>query len=742
MSVRLGSRVCVLLLLGFAGAAWSADEPQMPPFPPPPPASDRVAANDVEREAGAVVLESTVDVAGSISFSAAFGGKKGSTTWIRRERYLVLDRRGAELLSRHNFFGPDGAKPGIRIRGRTVTASGEEYALDPDKDVRDLDVKNARGRTTRVFRTAFFPHVEPGAILDLAWILTESDLPEFESVDLQYFIPIRHMEVRSRGTLLGGGKSFLMGTANRFQWVPFFMGPFPANARAEINGDFDLVLTLTDIPPFPEEPLAPPSGRVAWSVGLMPQPFDWSYGAGTWRENLVLFGNPASLPPMTEKQTVSRAIDPAASWIAYDELGLQTLPPWASDRDVLKSQLGGLRANHADFQKFLRKSEGAETAEQVASIAPADLPARERARRLFDHTRSRLRADPGADSQKNLAKLLASGKADRRDLTLYYLYLLGRAQLPAKMILVLNHDGFGFQPFVESWAPFSPYWVVEVSPPGEPPFYVYAGDPLGSFEAMPDTSLGALAFRQPAAEDGDWSLFRMPTELGELDRIAVVYEATLDPARDEVDLVTRTTFEGAASSAVRWNLRWKGPKTDEEELRKHRETLLTGWLDYWAGIPLPRPVPQVDPAIEPTKPFVIEAKAPWKPEAQAVGEQVLLPAFPPAELFRNALTSETRRLPLWPDGGQHDVRMTWRLPAGWSPAQLPAPVETRGPGGLALRLEFSSQPASASEPGAVIAHAVLDLPHLLPASDYREARAFFEAVQRAAASRLLVGKAP
>ena len=109
------------------------------------------------------------------------------------------------------------------------------------------------------------------------------------------------------------------------------------------------------------------------------------------------------------------------------------------------------------------------------------------------------------------------------------------------------------------------------------------------------------------------------------------------------------------------------------------------------------------------------------------------------ELTRNRFTAAARTRPLWLPGGHFKIRMTWDLPVGAEVATLPEPAERQGPAGLFFRLAATVEAVPSDPPhSAASTVLVVDLPSALPASSYEEVRAFFQALQQAGESVIVV----
>lgn len=739
-------------LIASAALSRAAEEEDPEGFPPLPDPAALQARSDAEREAGAVILERVVQLAGNVELKLAT--TKG---WVRRRsrvRYLVLDAKGAERLTRHSFFGQlSSGTDVLEIRGRTVTAAGEEFPLDPDKDIREMDIKDARGRTKKAGRTAFFPHVEPGAILDLAWSEKSEELPALEIVVLQEELPTRSLRVSARGLLLESSVAksvFLGGATQQFYWVPFFVGPVPPRSSATLDEEFNLELESADLDPAPVEPAVPPAIRTSYSIGLIPEGFALTKKAGTedWHRNLVLFGSPETLNVEKTRTTITRDLTPEDGMIRLDGLGLQLTPDWGTNETLMAFFQAGLKGDHAYIATFLKKATGVESREEIEAIAPAALPWQERVRRLHAHVRSRVRPDPNASLEGSLAKVLKKGAGSRLDVNLYFLHLVREAGIPAKDVFAFSRFGIAFQPVVDSWRPFATSTLIEVGPPGEPPLYLSPGDPFANFDSFNDRYLGALAFRQPDGKDDPWPLVRLPADLPVSETTQVALSSPIPLDTEPVDLTMHTTLNDSAAMWFRWSLGWheddgkdKDSATREEQRKKAAKTALESWLDSWTGLEMKGELPELSPMVDPDRPFSFELKTAWTPEIQDMSAQLLVPALPEARHFVNEFVKDDRGQPIWLPGGRFDVSFTWRLPAAYGLLRTPPRAERSAPGGLSYVMEVTQgEPRGEAEGASVTTRMVLSLPRMLPATDYAAVKEFYQDLQKTADTRLLISK--
>ncbi|HBL29135.1 MAG TPA: hypothetical protein DD490_20075, partial [Acidobacteria bacterium] len=693
-------------------------------FPPLPPPAELTAQNEAERQAGAVILESVMELSGHVT-------PTGNDPWTlkhRRMRYLVLDARGGEQLREHSFFGTSGSQGTLsKIQGRTVTAQGEVIPLDPGRDVRSLDVKGPGGKESA--QTVFFPHVEPGAVLDLQWSETSQEVPAFLVVPLQEILPIRRLSLRSQGLLMKmstGMALILSGPQYSYFWVPFFLGPIPQRAHARIDGEFNLQLEVRDLAPAPDEPWSPARVRTNPVLGLLPRPLGITdrRNARDWHKNLILFGPQGAPPEDVETRIIERDLDPGQAVVRLDELALQPLPDWPADDPLMASHQAFLGLVDFRFDDFLRRSSRAMDAASLARMAPPDLPWQERARRLYDYVRSRLKPDPGAELAKDLNDLLKGGRAAETDVVLYTRFLLEKAGIPARPLLALSSRATPFQPFLPL-AAFRPQLLLEVGPAGET-IYLSPGDRYATFGTSPEDLAGGLAFRQPAKGKKEWTLARLPADLPVAGATRIEASSRLDPEGKPTDLTLAATLKDNAARDFRWQLGMQKGETLTDAERLRRQETLRQWVDSWVQLPLPGEPPVLNPDEKVREPLSFTLKVPWQPDLQRVGGQILVPALPQTPLFQNVFHAESRETPLWLPGGHVEVALAWELPAGTEPAAVPPRVEKSGPGGLSYTLEVAFQPP------ALTTRLTLDLPRFLPRTDYPAVRRFFEDLQRAA----------
>ncbi|MEJ2367039.1 MAG: transglutaminase domain-containing protein, partial [Acidobacteriota bacterium] len=616
------------------------------------------------------------------------------------------------------------------------------------------DVRTPGGKSARSMRAAFFPHVEPGSILDLSYTVVEPGIPGFEYVDLQDNFPIRRLLVLSNGYLIGD-----------VAWIPFFLGPPPPRAHASLDQGFDLDLVLSDLPPDRNEAYDPPGIRSGFALGLMPELISTRrrhpYSKGGVTKYGVLFGAPGWNDPAPKGSEISdnrieSEIDPSRGMAALDDLGLQVVPAWVStpgSQAVMSWWNRVLENINKRFDKFFRHTSKAEGAADLDKIAPVSLPVKERVARLFAYVREKIHPDPEARTQKNLNRLLRDGNGGERDIALYLIYLLREAHIPARMVIALSRYAPTFQPILEDFRPYSPSYMVQVSPPGKKPIYLMPGDIFATVQTFPDVYLGALAFRQPDDPRTPWPMICLPKNLPLHGTTSIACSAALPVEGAKTPLEVKTTLTDNAAYDFRWRLGLtkptvKGEMVDGKVVVTSRGKKVTdkwdkiyrNWMDIWTNIKPDGDLPRLDNRKDVEKPLTFAMKGAWNPGVRSIGPRLLVPAFPSSDIFTNPFQTDRRFGPIWwPNAGDYEISLSWSIPAPYGVRQLPKNESVKGPGGLFYTAAYSYTPGGKKgTAGTLKADLKLHLPPMLPASDYEAARMFCERLQRVSETRFLV----
>lgn len=713
-------------------------------FDPPPSHESLKSIGDLGKAEGVVILDVRREYTGIIEPGFRV---RGATTSVARFRYLVLDAHGVESISRHSFFS-EGSPEKMTVIGRTISPDGKEYALDPAKDIKEIEVKDALGRSKRTVKTAFFPHVEPGSVLDLSYVISDNDIPDFVYVPLQYEFPALRQTIVVQGSLYAStfGKSFWSGAPPlKVYWVPFFTGPVPLHSHARLSPEFDLELAIKDAAAFPDEMFGPPAARMAYGLGLMPRiyPLNKEAELKRWHQDLILFGPEAQARQSASKTTQEGDIDPAKATVSFDAIGLQKVPSWADDASMMTWWQEVLDRINSRLEKFFRRDPGAakDLAAEAEKIAPRDMQWRERAKALFLFVRSKVKPDPEADDAKTLARLLHSQGASERDLDLLYIYLCEKAGLQARLVIPMSRYRVAFTPILESFRTFGTCYMVEVSANGEMPLYVMPGDVFATFDTFPQGYLGALAFRQPSKENEQWPMFQIPTTVSRTERTIMDATVALDPEAEKSEVRLDFRLEGAAAWSYRWDLGWKRYGKPDDAVAAKMKKAQTDLVDSWSGLEWEGALPEGDHRTGTDEPFRMSLKVPAHVDIENMGERVIVPCLLRPYLASNFLRESSRTRPLWLPGGSEELSLTWEVPQGLKPEALPSPLEQTGPGGLRFKLESSVKPLEGGK-NALTTRISIDVPEMLPASDYQGVKAFFEALKRACDTKVLFARAP
>ncbi|MEO0425098.1 MAG: DUF3857 domain-containing protein [Pseudomonadota bacterium] len=701
-SVSLALALSLAVPVGAGAAAMAAT-----PFAAPPAASAQRALSEAERDAGVVVLTHEMHIE-----AFARDGEE-YTEEFHHLRYLVLDAMGAAEVSQHVFFSADDESYEVlSLEGQTIADDGTVIPLDEQRDVQLLDARDGTGLSTLSLRSVNFPRVAPGAILDLAYRTRVDGIQPIKLVRLERDYPTRDLTLRIR-----------MVSDDDRRWVPTRIGSLPPSATATLTSQMELLLEAQDVPAKRVEPFAPPDVRRGLALALtleeVPQ--------GAWQDHLLLWaGQP---PQITGDQATGRLGAPA---MALDGWGLQQSPAAAELAEVERLIRDHLGEALKSERRFLGRTRRAEDTRTVAQLAPPNLPWHERAERLFDHARSRLRVDT-ASSNTTLDRALRSGYAGPGEVTLYYQYLLDKAGIRNRQALLLSRNGLPFSPALGALAPYDPLYVVEAGPEDAPRYYP-VGDPVANARGVPDPYFGALAFVRE--RNGDrWAPKRVPVSSPIHELTVIEFTSDIAPSGEATDLTMRMFLEDAAARSARSTLRLRGGGVyaGSEAATDYARDMLSAWV----GLdPEPDPKISSDTMISPLEPlpFVIESQ--WQPRVQNLDGRLLVRALPDSWRTSNPFTATSRSLPLWLAGGDYDLRMRWRLPPGYAYAGESISEHVTGPAGLEFTFTVETETTPNGE--FLTSSLVLSEPYIIDAADYTDVQRFFERLQRTVDRRKLL----
>ena len=732
MGIAAPVLLAALLLAPFAGHADSAALAAPTPFEPRPADAELAPRNANERDAGVIILDHRIEFSGLIR--QWFG--RNASVKRHRVRYLIRDSQGVEAIKQHTFFGDESNVTISDVRGQTISPDGSVHPVNPDLDIHELDIKVGR-READFLRTVHFPRVEPGAILDLAWTAT-SGQPTLETIRLHALFPTRSLRIKAQGKLSGGAQ-VQPGFGLQPYWVPFVISQAPPGTIARLSSLMDLELSATNLPVITDEPFSPPRVRTSAMLGLATR----SLPGRKWREHVYLFDSPESLPPQVEREVVwgEASLDDHAPLAEFDEVGLQ-LPPksFRNARGFEYLQLG-LKGMTRDYRRFSNKPKTGESAAQLEQIAPSSLDWHERVDRIFRYARDQVRVDPRIVNWQRLDKLKRRGAGNPQSVRYYVKYLLDRAGIDNDIVLAFSRRDLPMLTIFDAWEIYvTRRLFIEARGPDGAVRYLEPDDPLADSWSFSSGYLGGLLFRDSGDPKVDWPLDRMPANVRIRNRTVLRFEADAAAmAAGNGMLKAVAELHGATANRMRWSLGRPTEETDLELLRQNRMDTLRGWLGGWTGAELPEDfrLPVEEPDADLWAPYSVRAELPWQANVQPLDSRMILPAFPEVLRFQNHFVAQRRQQPLWLEGGDYEVSLSWKLPPGMAPAQL-RQSDSQGPGGLEVRLSQTWDEAQSRLTSTLR----VSEPYMLPASQYPEVRELFATLQRESRMSLLIKPKP
>ncbi|KAA9133238.1 hypothetical protein F3N42_02455 [Marinihelvus fidelis] len=723
--IHVGTAALVIALTSLATNLFASNENS--PFPPPPDTGELVANTPEERQAGVVVLLHEIEFESQISNWSV----QGEVTTRHVARFWVRAKGGVEVLKQHTFFGDESNVVIGEIRGRTISADGTIHLVDPEKDIRNLDIR-AQGKADDLLRTVNFPRVEPGAVLDLAWESTSKNLPGFETIRLEGVFPVRKLEVRSQGRLIGLGKSILLGTG-QFAWVPFLLARVPEGMTVRMSNQLDMHLTAENLPVDEPELFAPPESRTSALLGILPQQMT----SGDWRDHLYLMPSETPFPESEEGDDVIWASAPVSTkpLASIDSLGLQAVSPsLAGDMEALQLSMRSLDAN---YRSFVMNNRRGERSDDMDALVPEDISWDEKVDWIFNYVREQVVPDSEAKHRTKLDRLKKQGRGAGLPLFWYAKWVFDRAGMDSRMAMLMSRDSVPLVPVFDTWDAYSSELHLELTGPGGQRRYIQPHDLMATPRSMDERYLGGVFFREPSEQEANWELERMPMDVGVLDRTDVTFRTQMPEFIDneEQTLEFSGRFLGSADNKMRWLMGYPNENFTADELQERRDLAVDLWVKAWMGLEqgAVTEVELSDPRDNLAEPYRIAGDVEWRPDIFEMDGERLLPSFPRVSLFENLLVAQTRRHPVWLPGGEVNVTMEWTLPEGWVPESMP-PVKRSGPTGLQFELRREWDGTARN----LVLMLSMTQPYVLPVQDYFEVAAFFRELEALTNAPVLV----
>ena len=598
-------------------------------------------------------------------------------------RYLIVNDEGIGR-AKIDVKAETGSKI-EKVEARTVAPDGAVTVADSAKDTHIVEVKRFdQNEVLADLAFVVFPAPTAGAILDLHVVsysenhpsyhqeaLTEAGTPSLEtrySVRPAYYWSIMLLNGASWGGKLAKGDS---------DWVDIKLGPVPAKKS---------------------EPHSLPSFRT--------------------QVTLVLYHDFTPSDRRIKSSKASRAT-------AYtpDSMGRISDLRW-EETPYRDSWMDYLQDEEKSIKEFLKR-EGAADKISVDAIAPRDLPAEERVRRLYQHAQTRIRFNPDAENIASLGDMLKKGESYPWQGTLFLSYLLERAGIHFRRVVIADRYRISFSPVVTSAHIFNFADAVMVDLPAGP-LFMMPGNKSLPFGCLPVSYQYSLAF----GLEGEKGIrtFYTPLNAPGVDQVTYRFESTLSPA-GELQGSLKYGEKGTPGADFRTlsayrDFRKQNPDRSMDKVVTDKDwtTLIEKAVDHEV-IRFGKKV-QFEKLAVTTAPsdseLPVEIGATIRGEglAQIVQDQWIVHACPLVTGYESPFTDPQRATPIW---NQQGARITFegtiRLPAGVRIKEMPPQEEFTGPGGakVTLKVEASSE----GEAAAIHSMLEFDLPLIVGSDSYR-----------------------
>lgn len=711
--MRRPSSVPLVLVLA-ASTVFAADKKKAFEWPPLPDQATLQRASALRTDSGLVILERRCLVE-ILSFDTPKPG-------FRREetiRFLVANEQGARnaVLEVADAFD---ATVGT-IAARTVAPDGAVTVADEARDIKRVSVTTNRRREPLVkLATVSFPAPQKGALLDLHYETSASG---------EMLMLLQPLAWRDTPSLVA---DFEVRITTRYAEVPWSAMTF---------GDSQNAVQLTALgTSFTGKVLAGQQHGVTAHVGQFEPPRREPHGLPSHQlmPMLVCFVDMAILrEPDVPGGTALRAMTMVDGRGRLITAGFPT-------------------AKHREFWgKFLAKEAEAEAKFVVGGrdVSLQDLPAKDvsqpleqRLAALYRHTQELLRYDPDA-TPGSVAQVLSKGMGRRSNGALVLSAVLKRAGIAHQVGEVLNRYGLRFSSVLRSEYLFDFQKVVVVDVPGKGPVFMMPGYLSLPFGALPVENQDSMVLLPKATNDV--STVMTPANPPQLDSAVFRYDLALDTAGNVSGTVSLAAKGAAGLDVVREGAYREFRKThpdkadrkataaakraEEEDFQRllaDQFELVDNRLHLEGHVLKSLPSTAAD-AVE------LTCTARGEGMAQQVGDRWLAYVTPPLAGLQSPFTEPSRTQPIWYDtGGTVVVEGDLELPAGAVVAELPAPLEVKGPEGVVLRRTVEKVETE----GRVVVRSRLEMerPAIVANLDYVAWRTLQEALARAGEDRFVL----
>jgi hypothetical protein len=482
------------------------------------------------------------------------------------------------------------------IKARTVRPDGTIAAFDG----RTFDKVVVKfGGVRWIAKTFTLPDVQVGSIIEYRYdIATRGNMLYNSEFSVQREIPVVHLELGLQPYALGGFQTF------------FSYRGLPQGKKPEMHGDkYDL--TLENIPPFEEEPLAPP---------------------------------PATIKPELQFYYRSGTTDPAAFWTKEGQEWADIIEPFIGNNGEVRAAATAAAGSAATPEEKLRKLYA--RAQQIRNLSFEP-----------DKTDSETRA---LRDNKSAVDVLRNGYGDLRDINRFFVALARAAGFEAHVIRVGERD----EQFLAKNVPIGGQLdgeVTVVTVDGKPRYFdpgtPYA--PFGILAWQKSNTTGLLIARKQ--DQAVWiDTPRQPSVTAATSRTAIL--RLEDGIMRGAAIIT---YRGQQALQKRFALR----NDDDAAARKSIEDEMKTWFADGAVVK----ITEVKDLRACEEPLVVSATVELPSAASLVGSRAMVPLSVFTSTQKSPFPSEQRKTAIYFRYGYGvDDEVTLKLPAGYDVESLPA----------------------------------------------------------------------
>lgn len=578
---RLRSALLLLLLLLFVPVKAFCDDSKSAEFREPTAEERAMTSVSFAPGAPAVVLNWKQYVNDRDSYRSEYFRIKILTE--QGKKYGDVEVQHVALLSDVNH-----------IKARTIRPDGTIAPFD-GKTFDKVVVKV--GGVRLIAKTFTLPDVQVGSIIEYRYdVATRGNTLYNSEFTLQREIPVVHLELGLHPYTLGGYQTFFS-----------FRGL--QGKKPELHGD-EYALTLENIPPFEEEPLAPP---------------------------------PTTIKPRLQFWYRSGTTDPAAFWTNVAKEWADVIEPFIGNNGEVKTAAMAAMEGAATPEEKVRKLYARAQKVRNLSYEP-------------DKTDNETRA---LRDNKSAVDVLRNGYGYRGEINRFFVAMVRAAGFDANVIRVGERD----EDFLAKNVPVANQLDGEacIVMAGSKPYYLDPGTPYAPFGILSweKSNTGGLLIARKQ-EQAVWiNMPQQPAASSSMRRTAIL--------RLEDGVVRGTvviTYHGQEALRKRFTLR----NDDDAAARKSIEETVKGWFAEGAVVK----VTGVKDLRASEEPLVVSATVELPSAASLVGSRAMVPLSVFASTQKSPFPSEQRKTAIYfryAYGVDDEVTLT--LPAGYDVESLP-----------------------------------------------------------------------